>query len=270
MPDSRHSESRLDLPLATPLDAVAHLAPLQAALNSFAGVLGSGDLVAPVPSCPGWDLTRLAWHLGGVHRWARGAIVEGHPNTPTPDGPADREALAAWYREGADLLMDTLRDTDPGTPCWTFGPKPRTAAFWFRRQDHETSMHAWDADSSQAGSRSGAAAGGLVYGTGDPVTAADGVDEVVEMFFPRQLRLGRIPPLVFSLAVECTDVQGRWVLAGDGTGPASARDAEAAATVRGPAGALVLLLWRRIGLDAVTLEGSEDAARAVLDAGLTP
>jgi len=87
--------------------------------------------------------------------------------------------------------------------------------------------------------------------------------------------LQRTPPLDRSLAVECTDVPGRWVLAGDGTGPESARDAEADATVRGPAAALVLLLWRRVGLDtvspaAVSLDGSEAAVRAVLDAGLTP
>jgi len=256
--ESPHPEPRL-----TPAQAAVHLAHLRAAADGFATTLASGDLSAPVPSCPGWDLTRLAWHLGGVHRWARGAILEGHPDTPMPDGPSDRPALAAWFRQGADALAATLQETDPETPCWTFGPKPRTASFWFRRQDHETAMHTWDAAASQAGAHP-------VYGTGDPWQAADGVDEVVTFFFPRQVRLQRAPPLAGSLAVECTDVAERWVLSGDGTGPRSARDAATDATVRGPAGALVLLLWRRVGLDAVGLDGSEAAARAVLDAGLTP
>ena len=263
MTESPHPEFRL-----TPAEAAVHLAHVRAAADGFAILLAGGDLSAPVPSCPGWDLTRLAWHLGGVHRWARGAILEGHPDTPMPDGPSGAPALTAWYREGAEALTATLHETDPATPCWTFGPRPRTAAFWFRRQDHETAMHAWDAAASQAGARP-------VYGTGDPRQAADGVDEVAGFFFPRQVRLQRASPLECSLAVECTDTPGRWVLAGDGAGPESARDAEADATVRGPAAALVLLLWRRVGLDnagsnTVSLDGSEAAARTVLDAGLTP
>ncbi len=45
--------------------------------------------------------------------------------------------------------------------------------------------------------------------------AVDGVDEVVTMFFPRQVRLGRIPPLTRSLAVAVDDgptwlLRGRW------------------------------------------------------------
>ena len=98
--------------------------------------------------------------------------------------------------------------------------------------------------------------------------AADGVDEVVTVFFPRQVRLGRIPPLARSLAVVADDGP-TWMLHGDGTGePVGPADA----TVTGPADALVLLLWGRVGLGdrRLTVTGSEEAAAAVLSAGIVP
>lgn len=231
-----------------PLTYVIHL---DRAADQVAGLLDTGDLDAPVPGCPGWRLTDLVGHLGGIHRWARTAVVDGRPGQETADAPTDRLALAAWFREGAAALSDTLRTTDPATPCWTFGPQPRVAAFWMRRQAHETVLHAYDAAASQGGSL-----------PMDAPLALDGVDEVVSMFFPRQVRLGRIAPLPVSLALEPTE-GGRWVLPGDDPAPA--------ATVSGPVEAVLLLLWHRIGLDdpRLTAFGSRPAADTVL-AALTP
>ena len=59
------------------LAALTYLAHLERAAADVAGRLESGDLDAPVPGCPGWTLTDLAHHLGGIHRWARTAVVEG-------------------------------------------------------------------------------------------------------------------------------------------------------------------------------------------------
>jgi hypothetical protein len=59
------------------------------------------------------------------------------------------------------------------------------------------------------------------------------------------------------------------VLAGDGIAPlAGPPDA----TVSGPADALALLLWGRIGLDdpRVSVIGDRSAAAAVLSAGIVP
>lgn len=258
--------------LLTPAEHVQRLA---AAMERFTAALAEADLAAPVPGCPGWDVADLGSHLGGVHRWARGAIVEGHPGVDPGDGPRERDALVAWYREGADDLLDTLNTADPADPCWSFGPKPSRVAFWCRRQDHETWMHLWDARSAKAGAAAGAAAdadptaGSALI---EPVLAADGLDETAAMFFPRQVRLRRIGPLARSLALEPTDAAGRWVLAGDGTGPAGAPDAAAEATVRGPAEALLLLLWKRAAPTdpRIAAAGDPDALGSVLAEAITP
>jgi uncharacterized protein (TIGR03083 family) len=237
----------------TPAAGVAHT---RAGIAAVRLVPADADLDAPVPTCPGWSLRDLVVHVGNVHRWVTGAIVEGHPNTAEVDAPSGRAALLDWYDEGSGRLLDVLTGADPEQPCWTFGPKPRTVRFWCRRQAHEHAVHAHDA-------RSAVGAAGRI----DPALAADGIDEVVTMFFPRQVRLGRIAALTGSLAITPDDAS-RWVLAGDGTEALSLADAE----VRGPAEALYLLLWGRIGLDdpRIVLDGDAEVAASVLAAGIVP
>ena len=221
-------------------------------------LLAAADVTAPVPSCPGWTVTDLAVHLGETHVWAEQCIRTGDPDWPAVVVPGEGpDALAGWYAACAGVLLETLRVTPPETECWAFGPRPRTAGFWFRRQPHEVAVHRWDL---------GAALG---RDLGYPAElAVDGVDEVVTMFFPRQVRLRRIPPLTRSLAVAVADGPS-WVLHGDGIGEP---DGGADATVTGPADVLVLLLWGRVGLDdpRLTVTGSPEAAATVLGAGLVP
>ncbi len=254
----------------TPLDPASSLAYLVSSCDTFARTVGGGDLSAPVPGCPGWDLADLADHLGNVHRWVVGAIVEGHPDTEEVPHPVQRAELQAWYRDCADGLLAVLRAAGPDQACWAFGPRPHTTRFWFRRQAQETAVHTRDAQESQ----------GAVVPL-EPVLALDGVDEVVGMFFPRQVRLGRTPALTRSLALIPTDavaVTGRelcWTLAGDGTGSGATvtgPDPTAAATLSGPAESLLLALWKRLPPDAPGLEltGDPDAAREVLSHALTP
>lgn len=255
-------------PLLSPAE---HLTRLGTAADRFTEVLATADLASAVPSCPGWDLTRLAWHLGDVHRWARRAVVEGHPgHQPDEVGPRDRDELVAWYREAADGLVDALRSADPDSGCWTFGPKPRTASFWFCRQDHETWMHLWDAANAAAAAAGGPPTGEAAFW--DPVLAADGIHEVATMFLPRQVRLDRIPPLERVLALQPDDAVGRWLLAGDGTGPASGPDVPADACLHGPAEVLLLLLWKRADLadPRIAVDGDPVAAHEVLASALTP
>ncbi|NLT56638.1 MAG: maleylpyruvate isomerase family mycothiol-dependent enzyme [Actinomycetales bacterium] len=257
---------------------------LEAAMEGFVSLLGDGDLEAGIAACPDWNLADLGRHLDQVHRWARAAAVEGVSDHLVPWGSSERGPLVARYREAADELLAALRELGATTPCWTFGPRPQLTEFWARRQALETAIHLWDAQDSQG-----------VRAPVDEELARDGVAEVVDLFFPRQVRLGRIPPLPGSVALEITSPRSpgdgplpcgdpslggdtaprtpwRRVLAGDGTGAASAGDVETDATLRGSAGALLLLLWKRCDLDGggIELFGDADTARAVLSAALTP
>ena len=234
------------------------LAQLEQAVADVVEMLADAELDLPVPSCPGWTVADLVAHLGETHLWAEHAVRAGDPDAPEPSPPRhERIALRAWYSESAEVMLATLRATEPDTACWTFGLRPHTARFWFRRQAHEAAMHRWDL----------AAAVGRDVGYPDSL-AADGVDEVVNMFFPRQVRLRRAAPLSTSLAVW-PDGSGRLVLAGDGT---AAHPGPAAGEVSGPAEVLVLLLWGRLGLDDPRLHvtGDRAAAASVLAAGIVP
>jgi uncharacterized protein (TIGR03083 family) len=230
--------------------------------QQFAEVLAEGDLAAAVPSCPGWSLAELGDHVGGIYQWAAHAIVAGSPDGVIEPAPGQRHDLVRWYREHAARLVDVLSSRDADAPAWGFGPKPRTVAFWARRQVHETAMHLWDAHASQA----------RTVRLSEQV-ALDGLDEVLTVFFPRQVRLGRIPPLTHSLALVTPDGAGsaasRFVLSGDGTGSPGENPH---ATVSGPPEALLLLLWNRITLDdaRLTLAGDPAAAAHVLGAGIVP
>ena len=221
-------------------------------------LLVDADLAAAVPSCPDWTVAELVRQLGETNRWAERCVRLGDPKPVEADPPTgDRAALASWYRSCAGTLLQTLRSTSPDAPCWTFGPRPREAGFWFRRQAHEVAVHRWDLGTA------------LGRDLGYPAELAeDGVDEVVTMFFPRQVRLQRIPPLRRSLAVG-VDGGPTWVLHGDGTGaPPESPDA----LVSGTAEVLVLLLWGRLTLDdrRLRVAGSAEAAASVLSAGIVP
>lgn len=217
---------------------------LRTATERFATVLDDADLAAPVPACPGWTVHDLAGHVGGVHGWATHAIVHG-----TPDGveePAPATGVADWYRGQAAALVDALAARAPETPAWTFGPQPRTALFWRRRQVHEVEVHTWDA----------LAASGATYAI-DPALAWDGVDEVVTMFYPRQVRLGRTEPLPAALRLVPVDVPADPLLLGTGS----------VHELRAPAQDLLLLLWQRA--DPASYDMAPEAA-ALLGYAVTP
>ncbi|HET7399447.1 MAG TPA: maleylpyruvate isomerase family mycothiol-dependent enzyme [Intrasporangium sp.] len=225
---------------------------LEAEAAAFADIIRSADPATPVPGCPGWTLADLAAHLGGVHRWARHAVLVGRGEEPVaPDDPEERHR---WFVEGAGELVQTLRSVDPARPCWTFAP-PGQAGFWMRRQAHETTLHRWDAAMST----------GAEAGIAEDV-ALDGIDEVVTMFVPRQVRLGRLAP--FPSVVHLVADGHRIPLSGG----VPHLGVEPVGMVEGAAEALLLLLWRRIAPDdpRVVITGDETAVRTLCTQALTP
>lgn len=228
--------------------AVDHLGHLRADCDAVLAVLAVGDLAAPVAGCPGWDLRALVEHLGCVHRWATEIVRTGRVAAePTADNVSD---LAGWFAEGADGLLTALASTDPEQSTWSF-TTDRTAGFWRRRQALETLVHRWDAQRA----------------VGEPAPldaelAGDGIAEVADLFLPRQLRLGRIPPLPAAVAVHPLDA-GHSVRLGA---------SEPVVTVTGPAEVLLLLLWHRVypADPRLTFEGDAEVARDVLQLALAP
>ncbi|HWS59166.1 MAG TPA: maleylpyruvate isomerase family mycothiol-dependent enzyme [Actinotalea sp.] len=232
-----------------PLD---HLAALAAAQRTFSETLAQADPEAPVPACGPWRVADLALHLGGVHWWAA-AMAHGVDLDPhEPPGPRDADTLVRFYVWAAASLRRTLVDLGPNAPSLTLDG-PGTAAFWRRRQLHETLVHLWDL---------GASCGVDVSDVGD-ILWADAIDEVVDVLTPRQVRLGRMAALTESVALRSTT--GRSWHVGPAQWPA-------AAEVTGPARALALLLWRRIGPGdhGLTVRGDAEALDRTLAAALTP
>lgn len=235
---------------------------LAAEIARFRTVLDSADLDAAVPACPEWRVRDLVGHLASVHRWVGEVVRTGQP-ADRPDPPAGDGALRAWFVTGAADLLTVLDEAAPEAPCWTFAPPGRTV-FWSRRQLHETAVHRVDLEQALD-----------VVTRLDLLAGSDGVDEVVSMLFPRQVRLGRQAPLPDSLALVDRSSGRRWLLDGDGsaavTSPAPGGPGPDA-TLTGDADQIMLLLWRRSTLDTapVTIDGDAGAARRVLTAALTP
>ena len=227
---------------------------LERDIAQFLRVIRQGDLTLPVASCPGWSTEDLTGHLGGIHRWAAAAMRTGS-SKPREPAPATSD-LADWFAEGGADLVDLLRAVDPDAPTWTFGPHPRMMRFWHRRQAHETAMHLWDAQATQG------------WATGfDTELAVDGVQEIVEVMFPRQVRLDRIEPLSVGIKIELDELPGvELKIAGDGIDPT----APTGAVIKGTAVDVLLALWRRGAIANLRITGDPGLAVAVIGSAITP
>jgi uncharacterized protein (TIGR03083 family) len=239
-----------------------HLTLLAADIDAFADAMATGPLDAPVAGCPGWTVAALGAHLGGVHRWARAALVTA--DVPRIDAAADPAptqgaALGEWIRTGGAALIATLHDTPPDAPTWhPFPVSPKVAGLWRRRQAQEASVHRWDAQHAIG-----------VDATIGAALADDGVDEYWRVMLPRLVsREGQAVP-TNPFAVSLTDTGTRLVLDGhDGTVRLLPHDAHADAEVRGDAASVLLRLWGRpVPVDALTVEGDQGVADAWLRLG---
>lgn len=222
------------------------LAALDRDGSDLIAVLAAADLSTPVPACPGWALRDLALHQGEVWRWAM-RCIEADAYTERPDPVIADDMLVAWMTEGLAAILALLRAADLDAPRWTFGPKPRTMAFWPRRMAQEVAVHRWDALDA--------------LGRPEPIPqdlAVDGIDEVITVFLPRQVLNGRLPepPVAIEIVVDDT--------------PHRIGKGEPVARVTGDASDTLLALWRRIPAERLTIDGDRAAALAILAAPITP
>ncbi|TCK21290.1 maleylpyruvate isomerase family mycothiol-dependent enzyme [Pseudonocardia endophytica] len=222
--------------------------------DRLAALLAEADPSAPVPTCPGWDLSQLLKHVGRGHRWAAQMVasratdvldprevVGGKPPAGGPEGAAE------WLRDSVTELLDAVESVGVDAPVWTFtGPKP--SAWWVRRRLHEATVHRGDA----------VIALGRAFDIA-PDVAADGVSEWLDLLAARPV--GDEPPLAdgATLHLHATDdalgAAGEWLIRSDGGAVVWEHGhGKGDAAVRGPAADLLLGTLRRIPADSDRLE----------------
>jgi len=223
-----------------------------AALRSVAETADEG---ARVPGCPDWTVRDLVAHLGHVQRfWAATVAAGPGPLRPAPDadGEAPSGDLFAWSAQSTHLLLDALRAAGPDAPCWTWwagSGNPATAGAVARHQVQEAAVHARDAQEAAGAPQRLPAA-----------LAVDAVDAFLHVGFGSMDGWPHAPARVALAA----DEGPAWTLILDATGASAVRGGpgegpEAGAVVSGPAGDLLLALYRRLPLESGSLRVTGDA-----------
>jgi uncharacterized protein (TIGR03083 family) len=212
-----------------------------------AAAAAADDSTAAVPSCPGWTVADLVQHLGYVFRFMTDAISLGGAEPSEQDEGLRPEDIVTWATDSFAALAAAARARSPEAPAWTWWGEPATVGAVVRHQVQEALVHAWDAD--------------LALGRARPLPSEPADDGVGE-FLAIMLGEAAAATLPAQVALASTDTGNIWH-----AGPGD--PAEPAATIRGTASDLVLLLYRRIGLDAVEVAGDRAAAAALVGAAET-
>ena len=218
--------------------------------QAFATAVTAVDLNARVPSCPDWNVADLLWHLGEVLYFWR-CIVEqratSYEQVVALERMPDAE-LVGNYTVQLQRLLEVLGAADPATPVWTWSDQ-NDVAFVVRRMAQETAVHVWDARQ----------AAGFVEPI-DAELASDGIDEFLFHFADTRPAAASI--VGGSVHIHCTDIGGEWTLmpGSDGSLAVTREHAKGDCALRGAASDLLLVLWRRVGLDSVDVVGDQGVA----------
>jgi len=244
-------------------DHTRYGAELDDAVGRFATLADqvSGDEL--VPSCPDWTARDLIVHLGSIHRWAAATLLGGQRQVDRPT-PLVTGTLGDWYAGCAAALLTAIDAVDPEEAIPNFARINETASFWARRQLHETTIHA--VDLAQALGRFE-----QQWGVQADV-AADGVEEVLGVFFPRMTARGQAPDVRERIRFDATDRFDSWIIRPAsiaGGPPLLVHDSgDADSSVRGTTVELYLTLWGRLPAGRLTYDS--DNARAVMSGPTVP
>jgi len=229
-------------------------------------VASAPSLDVQVPTCPEWTLFDLVQHLGEVHRFWASAVAAGPAAAPPAESasedasaaPPEREALLAWSAESTRQLLDALREAGPDRGCWTWwgaSQSPQTSGAVARHQLQEIAVHTYDAQ--------------ITLGAPQPLpdeAALDGVDEFLSTCVAWTHPWPHKAAVVDFHATE--GHSWRLWLTADGartarlptpgtiSATAAGQDPDAAdASARGTANEVVLVLYDRIPIDSLQLDG---------------
>jgi uncharacterized protein (TIGR03083 family) len=214
---------------------------------------------ARVPGCPDWTVRDLVTHLGGVQRFWAATVAAGPALRPpmgeAPQGPGAGAApgdLLLWSARSTGVLLDALREAGPDAQCWTWWAEsgnPSTAGAVARHQVQEAAVHARDAQEAAHAP--------------EPLPAGLAVDAVDEFLHVGFGAMDGWPNSPARVALVCAEGPA-WMLILDSTGASAVRGGpgdgpEPGAVLTGPAGDLLLALYRRLPWDGGSLRVSGDS-----------
>lgn len=168
-------------PMSAALDIDRYLEVLQTSGARFVASARRAGEATKVPTCPSWKVRALVAHQAMVHRWATATVLGDDRSALLSQTEIRKNVddLEQYFAAGVAGLVDALRAAPEDLVVETFlrdPPSPRV--FWARRQAHETTVHAVDAQSAELGRAPTAAEAGI-----DLDVAVDGIDELLTGFF---------------------------------------------------------------------------------------
>jgi uncharacterized protein (TIGR03083 family) len=247
--------------VANTIDHDAYADRTAGEIDRMAWITDGVDPAAPVPTCPGWTMSKLLKHTGTVHRWVTEIIttqaterVDSRAlNLRLPEKESD---YAGWLTDGAPGLAGALRIAGPDMAVWALGTE-QTSGWWARRMLHETTVHRADAELASH-----------IEPVIDAVVAADGIEEFLGNLPSRNLPSGNWPkphlaelPTGKSLHLHGTDGDGEWLIQFTDAGIEWERGhAKATTAIRGPLTLLLLFVYGRVPAsdERLTVFGDEE------------
>jgi uncharacterized protein (TIGR03083 family) len=185
-------------------------------------------------------MSDLVFHLGQVHRFWANTIIAASPDQRPEENwvDVDDAELATWATTQCENLIDAISSHSEG-PCWTWWGEPATTAAVARHQVFEATLHGWD----------GVNAANERYVI-NPALALDGIQEFLEVMTPS---IG--VPQDYRIVLNATD-GGAPISFGSPTSPS--------VTLTADASTLLLMLFHRVDLESVVIEGDRQLAESWL------
>jgi uncharacterized protein (TIGR03083 family) len=213
--------------------------------------LGERGLEEQVPSCPGWDVAEVVWHVAVVYEHKARVMADNAWPDPWPPADFDGRAEIAFLREARDDLFAEFSRHDIAEQTTTFSTDDSTIGFWARRMALEAAVHRYDAE--------------LAHGDPTPIAddlSLDGIDEVLRVMLGGTWWDGRVDtehPVDAVISVDSGGAHWSCDVRRASVDISTDRGAPASAGVAGEPMQVFLWLWGRRGDESVELTGDAHA-----------